>query len=269
MSYADNVVRWLQERLQREPSLAQPRELTLALRVLALWRASVIVDAFVAHHGRVVLQGPFAGMAYVEGATEGALAPRLLGTYEAELHPYLLALAAEGLDCVIDVGCAEGYYAVGMALLAPDAQVHAFDTSPKARAACAQMAALNGVSDRVTIGETLRPEDFDGLAGPRRLVLMDVEGAEEDLLRPDLSPALVHTHIIVEAHEIYRPGVAARLTERFGPTHHVTQLPLGGRTLPLPDWLMASNHLDQLLAVWEWRLGPTPWLVMRPKSLNA
>ena len=37
----------------------------------------------------------------------------------------------------------------------------------------------------------------------------------------------------------------------------------------VPDWLMASNHLDQLLAVWEWRLGPTPWLVMRPKSLNA
>ena len=268
MSYADNVVRWLRERLDRDPPLADPRELTLALRVLALWRASVIVDAFVAHHGRVVLQGPFAGMAYVEGATEGALAPRLLGTYEAELHPYLLALAAEGLDCVIDVGSAEGYYAVGMALLVPGAMVHAFDTSPKARAACAQMAALNGVVDRVSIGETLRAEDFEALAGPRRLILMDVEGAEEDLLRPDLSPALAHTHIIVEAHEVYRPGVAARLTERFAPTHHVTELPMGGRTLPLPDWLMASNHLDQLLAVWEWRLGPTPWLVMRPRSLN-
>ena len=160
MSYADNVVRWLRERLDQDPPLAQPRELTLALRVLALWRASLIVDAFVARHGRRVLQGPFAGMAYVEGA-------------------------------------------------------------------------------------------------------------EEELLRPDLAPALAHTHIIVEAHEVYRPGVAARLTERFAPTHRVTQLAMGGRTLPLPDWLVASNHLDQLLAVWEWRLGPTPWLVMRPKSLNA
>ena len=269
LSYADNVVRWLRERLDREPSLAEPRELALALRVLALWRASVIVDAFVTRHGRKVLQGPFAGMAYVEGATEGALAPRLLGTYEAELHPYLTALAAEGLDHVIDVGAAEGYYAVGMALLAPGAQVHAFDISPKARAACAEMAALNGVGDRVTIGEAVKPEDFEVLAGPRRLVLMDVEGAEEELLRPDLAPALAHTHIIVEAHEVYRPGVAARLTERFAPTHRVTQLAMGGRTLPLPDWLVASNHLDQLLAVWEWRLGPTPWLVMRPKSLNA
>lgn len=268
MNYAENVVRWLRERLDREPPLAEPKELNLALRVLALWRASLIVDAFVARHGRKVLQGPFAGMAYVQGATEGALAPRLLGTYEAELHPYLLALVAEGLDCVIDVGCAEGYYAVGMALLAPGARIHAFDTSPEARAACAQMAELNGVSDRVTIGETVKPEDFEAFAGPGRLVLMDVEGAEDDLLRPDISPALAHMHIIVEAHEVYRPGVAARLAERFAATHHVTQLPMGGRTLPLPDWLMASNHLDQLLAVWEWRLGPTPWLVMRPKSLN-
>jgi precorrin-6B methylase 2 len=269
LSYADNVVRWLRERLDREPSLAEPRELALALRVLAIWRSAVIVNGFVAHHGRKVLQGPFAGMAYVEGATEGALAPRLLGTYEAELHPYLVALAADGLECVIDVGCAEGYYAVGMALLAPDARILAFDTEPKARAACAEMATLNGVADRVTIGETLKPEDFEAFAGPRRLVLMDVEGAEDDLLRPDLSPALAHMHIIVEAHEVYRPGIVARLTERFAATHHVTQLTLGGRTLPLPDWLMASNHLDQLIAVWEWRVGPTPWLVMRPRSLNA
>jgi hypothetical protein len=27
-----------------------------------------------------------------------------------------------------------------------------------------------------------------------------------------------------------------------------------------------QGHLDQLLAVWEWRLRPTPWLVMTPKD---
>ena len=37
------------------------------------------------------------------------------------------------------------------------------------------------------------------------------------------------------------------------------QIPLFGAGLK------ASNHLDQLLAVWEWRLGPTPWLIMRPR----
>jgi hypothetical protein len=24
------------------------------------------------------------------------------------------------------------------------------------------------------------------------------------------------------------------------------------------------GHLDQLLAIWEWRMAPTPWLVLEP-----
>jgi hypothetical protein len=28
---------------------------------------------------------------------------------------------------------------------------------------------------------------------------------------------------------------------------------------------MSLAHLDQLLATWEWRSGPTPWLVMKAK----
>ena len=40
----------------------------------------------------------------------------------------------------------------------------------------------------------------------------------------------------------------------------------GTQTLPLPDFLNGASHLDQLLAVWEFRLQATPWLVMTPKA---
>jgi hypothetical protein len=33
-----------------------------------------------------------------------------------------------------------------------------------------------------------------------------------------------------------------------------------------PEWMQGQPHLDQLLAIWEWRVQPTPWLVMRPKG---
>ncbi len=26
------------------------------------------------------------------------------------------------------------------------------------------------------------------------------------------------------------------------------------------------GHLDQLLALWEWRMGPTPWLIMASRQ---
>ena len=118
-----------------------------------------------------------AGMDYLDQAAEGALIPRLMGTYESELHPHLLAFVEAGLDLVIDVGCAEGYYAVGLARLMPEVVVHAHDIDEAARRACTELAARNGVSERVIVGGEFRPDGFEAFAGRRVLVMVDAEGA--------------------------------------------------------------------------------------------
>lgn len=266
MTYEEQVVQWLRDRVGRDPPLTHPRALNEVLRVLAVWRSRAIADAYVRHHGARVMQGPFAGMEYVTAATEGALTPRLIGTYESELHPYLEKFAAKGLDCVIDVGCAEGYYAVGLARMMPEVTVYAFDIKEKARLACAELAVKNGVTDRVLIGERFEPDGFEAFKDKTALVLVDIEGAEDDLLRPDLSPALAGMDLIVETHDVYRKGVLQRLTERFSPTHDIVRLDPQPKTGALPDFLKGAGHLDQLLAVWEFRLQATPWLVMTPKA---
>jgi hypothetical protein len=205
-------------------------------------------------------------MEYVSVASEGALIPRLLGTYECELHPHLAAIAADGVDCVIDVGCAEGYYAVGLARTMPGVTVHAHDIEERARALCTELAARNRVSDRVIVGGEFRPEDFQAFADRRVLVMVDTEGAEVDILRPDLGPALAGMDIIVETHDLYRQGALATIRSRFEATHDIVRVDTGVKPLAGPDWLLDLNHLDQLLAVWEWRARQTPWLVMRPKA---
>jgi hypothetical protein len=265
VTYVEQVVQWLRERLAREPNPSDPKELNTILRVLAIWRSRAIAEAYVRHHGSRILQGPFAGMEYVAAATEGALTPRLIGTYESELHPYIEGYAKAGLDTVIDVGCAEGYYAVGLARLMPQVTVHAYDINPRARAACAELAAKNAVSERVVIGEKFSPTGFEAFKGRRCLVMVDIEGAEDDLLQPDQSPALADMDLIVETHDVYRPGVCERLMARFAATHDVTKLDPQPKTLPLPAFLHGAGHLDQLLAVWEFRIRATPWLVMTPK----
>ncbi len=50
-------------------------------------------------------------------------------------------------------------------------------------------------------------------------------------------------------------------------THEIVQLNPGPRTQPLPDFLSGASQLDQLLAHWEFRSSPTPWLVMTPKGV--
>jgi hypothetical protein len=236
------------------------------LRLLGRWRSHVLANTYIHNEGARIMSGPFAGMEYVSAATEGALVPRLLGTYESELHPHLRAFADEGLDGVVDVGCAEGYYAVGLARMMPGVTVNAYDIDEKARLACADLAAKNGVSHQVIIGGEFKPDGFEAFAGKRMLVMVDAEGAEVDILQPALSPALARMNIIVETHDVYRPGALALMTERFAATHHIVRVDQQPKVFDLPAWLQVLPHLDQLLAVWEWRLQPTPWLVMRPKS---
>lgn len=236
------------------------------LRGISRWRQQIILNAYLREHGAVVYGGLFKGMDYVSRASEGALLPRLLGTYESELHPHLQAIAAKGLDCVVDVGCAEGYYAVGLARLLPEVTVHAHDIDEAARFACAELAAKNEVAERVIVGGEVRPDGFQAYAGRRTLVLVDAEGAEVDILDPAQSPALAGMSLIVETHDIYRAGALETLTARFAATHQIQRIDQAAKVYDPPPRFSELAHLDQLLAVWEWRIAPTPWLVMTPNS---
>lgn len=260
------VGQWLKRFVAETPDIGQLKPLEDVLRKMAIWRSTLLANTFISRHGVTVLHGPFAGMQYVNRATEGALTPRLLGSYESELHPHLEALRDVGLECVIDVGCAEGYYAVGLARMFPGVRVYAHDIDEAARAACAELAGRNGVADRVLIGGEFRPEDFEAFAGRNTLVIVDAEGAEDDVLIPERAPALARMRVIVETHDIYRRGVKQRLIERFTPTHDILEVRQGPKSTPAPDWVGELGHLDQLLVYWEWRRGPTPWLVMTPRG---
>jgi precorrin-6B methylase 2 len=257
---------WVRQKVAAWPGAPSAQELNDLLRRLGRWRARLLANTYIQHHGARVWAGPFAGMEYVAEATEGSLIARLLGTYESELHPHLAALVGPGIDCVIDVGCAEGYYAVGLARMAPDIMVHAYDIDEEARRACTELAARNGVSDRVIVGGEFAPDGFEAFAGRRAVVMVDAEGAEVDILQPALSPALARMSIIVETHDLYRAGALATMIERFSPTHDIVRVDQQQKTADMPAWLQEFPHLDQLLAVWEWRARPTPWLVMTPKA---
>jgi ribosomal protein L11 methylase PrmA len=168
---------------------------------------------------------------------------------------------------LLNIGCAEGYYAVGMARRMPNTQVLAFDLNPKAQEVCTALAIKNGVLDRIQVGALFKPEDFETYANQKVLVLCDIEGAEKDLLNPEAVPALKGMDLIVESHECLVPGITQTLIDRFKDTHNLTLVQDNGQRQlkDAPQWFNNLAHLDQLLATWEWRSGATPWLVMRAR----
>jgi hypothetical protein len=155
-----------------------------------------------------------------------------------------------------------------MALAMPNTNSLAFDTDKKAQKACSELARKNHVADRVKVGDHFNIEDFANYKSHSALVLCDIEGAEKDLLDPIKAPALANLDIIVESHECLVGGITEELSKRFSATHIIERVDdTGERSLEgAPKWFANMAHLDQLLATWEWRSGPTPWLVMDAKN---
>jgi hypothetical protein len=61
--------------------------------------------------------------------------PKFLGTYELELHRVIERAIELRPKYVLNVGCAEGFYPVGLAIRLSDAQIFAADADPKALSA--------------------------------------------------------------------------------------------------------------------------------------
>ena len=251
-----------------KPGTDRNAQLDASLRLLCKWRSTLIQNTVQQHNGTRVWSGPFEGMDYLPRSTHGCHVSKLVGCYEQPLQPFIKEAIRAAYPVVVNIGCAEGYYAVGMAGRMPDTRVDAFDIDPAAQRACGELAARRGVADHVRVGARFTADDFAAYAGRKTLVLCDIEGAERELLDPEAAPALRGMDLIVESHDCVAAGTTKLLAARFQPTHAIKVVVDSGerRLRKVPPWFTRLGHLDQLLAMWEWRSGPTPWLVMRSRQ---
>ena len=222
--------------------------------------------------GAVVLSGPFSGMKYVSQSVGSMWWPKILGTYELELAGIIrgLCLARPGL--VIDIGAAEGYYAVGMAWRCPEAQIISFEGELLGRQLQAELAALNGVSARVRIESHCDHRALrTALArADNGIIICDIEGGERTLLDPGSIPELTAGRwtLLVEIHDHISADIASTLIDRFRSTHTIEEIVTRCRlSRDLPPAVRCS-----FLARWtrpymdERRPGPMRWLLLRPAA---
>jgi hypothetical protein len=169
----------------------------------------------------VVKNGPFAGLTYnSEEAVGSAFLPKLLGSYESELHSLFYEIINTTYDKIIDVGCAEGYYAVGLALKSPTSQVYAYDTSPKAQRLCRKMAEFNLVQNNIHINGAISSEDLKHIDfGNKSLIICDCEGFEKELFIKDNVSHLKNCDVLIETHDMFDCTITEYLIELFSETH--------------------------------------------------
>jgi hypothetical protein len=222
--------------------------------------ASGLARRFAAERGTQIRHGPFAGLIYPEDGD--AAVAKYLGRYEAEIRDWIEDAVRSCPPYVISIGAADGYYAVGFKYASPESEIIAYELSPEARRACARTAAANGCSIDLragaSAGEILqRPSE-------RAFVLCDCEGAEIDILTPEVVGHLRCATVVVELHDGMRPGSTGIITRRFAATHDCETREIGepgGRPSELSDW----SDGECATALGEHRATAVRWAQFVPK----
>lgn len=218
----------------------------------------------------MVRHGVFQGLKYPTSELLGhVVTPKLLGSYERELQPLLERLRTQDYSEVVDIGCAEGYYAVGLARLFPNATVYAYDINPEAIRLCRLMARENGVDARVITGAFCNATALQNLPFTRRaLVVSDCEGYEKHLFTPETAHKLAAHDVLIEVHDLVDIGISAQLRAAFAATHQLEVI------LSVDDIKKAQQYeypelasfdlAERKMLLTEWRASQMEWFYFSP-----
>jgi len=212
----------------------------------------------------IVQIGPFKGMRILHEIAwkDTALSPMLLGTYEQELHSILeyeiARLSGLPNPKIAVIGCAEGYYAVGLKRRLPKATVWVVDIDPEAINLTGKNAAANDV-------DLVAGADMPEIFKEPDLIVMDCEGSEMAYLQLEDYPGLYKATIIVEIHNLIGvPRTDETLKERFHPTHDIFNIYEGARNPNEIPLLLPTPSALRWMCVCENRPCCMNWFVMRP-----
>lgn len=209
----------------------------------------------------IINSGPFKNLKYLSNPGIGSLLPKIIGSYENPIHAWINETFDEKYQKIINLGSAEGYYAVGFAVKLPKSNVIASDTSLDAQKMCRELARINKVKNLVVSGridsETLNHE----VVKNRTLVLCDIEGGEYEILDPLATPKLLNSDIICELHDhLVFKNITRKLMERFYDTHKIEIEVDNKKDLEKYTALLKLPKNLRKFAVNESRSGITKWM---------
>lgn len=214
-----------------------------------------------------IFQGPFKGMKilpkWVWG--DGDTAGKLLGLYECELFDSVEDAISKNPDITLNIGCAEGYYGIGMAMRTGNLSV-LFDISQPTIAIARENAQLNKVN-KIQFSTDCKADVYRNYLekADRPFIIMDCEGAEEELLDLNAIPELIKTSVLVESHDCNRPGLTDKLISRFQETHNIKVIKQGAKD-PYNDLTEDLPDYDKMILCCEARPSTMRWLYMTPKQ---
>lgn len=212
----------------------------------------------------VVKRGPFKGLKLAtDGAwNDGDILAKIIGSYEKELYLYVEKIAENKPSALLNIGASDGFYALGMKQLIPEAAVFAFDIDVASRDVLEAYSETNDLP--VGILTDFSFENMEGFGTYDSLAfIVDCEGCEIGIVSIP-QEILVRSTFLVELHEKLVPGITKQLLNFLSQTHDVTLIEEAPRdTHDFPE-ISQMSAIERLILVCEFREGPMNWLYAQP-----
>lgn len=212
----------------------------------------------------VIVAGVFAGVKFTDNQVFGTPMAKLLGTYEMELRDVLSNIGSAQCDRLINVGGAEGYYAVGGAVSWDIQEVIVYEALEEGRKLITCIAKKNGVLDKMRVLGNCSEDDLYALSSEesRDILIMDIEGNELRLLSERVLDRLRKSIVVVEAHDFVCPGCSLAIRKRLQKTHDVSVISSQTRTpadfplnIPVTSKCKTALMNERRPGIMEWVIG--------------
>lgn len=195
----------------------------------------------------------------------------LLGLYEQEVLT-VLERSSRGRRVLIDVGAADGYYAIGALKSELFDRAICFEIDPYGRHVIELQAEANGVGGRILIlgeagcGFLTQARTAQAFDNSEAVMLMDIEGGEFELLTEHMIEEMRGLILIVEIHDFDSRSSddVADLITRLQPHFSVDVITQSERNPNTFDELSEWSDDDRWLLCSESRRKRMTWIVCEP-----
>ena len=244
--------------------LKQPNEIQRA--------KNKVLNKIILEHGHQVAYGTFKGMKLSKNTywSKNDIITHILGVYEKHVLKKIIEFSKKGNYPFIDIGAADGYFAIGMAFSEIFNKIYAFEIDERGRKSLNRNIGNNLCKDKVVVDIEANFETLKEIVDKNKsaVILIDIEGSEFDLLDNKLLRLLSNCYIVCELHPALSANGFEKQNMLINNAKAFFDVSIIQRESYCPNKFSELNEFtdeERLIAFGEGRENNMNWLILEPK----
>ena len=244
--------------------LKQPNEIQRA--------KNKVLNKIILEHGHQVAYGTFKGMKLSKNTywSKNDIITHILGVYEKHVLKKIIEFSKKGNYPFIDIGAADGYFAIGMAFSEIFNKIYAFEIDERGRKSLNRNIGNNLCKDKVVVDIEANFETLKEIVDKNKsaVILIDIEGSEFDLLDDKLLKLLSNCYIVCELHPALSTNGFEKQNKLINNVKAFFDFSIIQRESYCPNKFSELNEFtdeERLIAFGEGRENNMNWLILEPK----